>query len=151
MNFRIIVLFNLLATALVFSSCYVPPNLDDVKNEIMTYYENGSYDSEMNNSVQSAISELSGLEFNDSTTVVFDVDETVLSNYDVMKKDDFCYIKQDWDNWINEIRCKAVPHMLTLYQFLLDKKVKIVFLTGRKEYQQEATEINLRSEGFIKF
>ena len=136
---------------ILFSSCYAPPNLDNVKKDIISYYENGGYADEMNSVVESAKSELSGLEFNDSTTVVFDVDETVLSNYDILKKDDFCYIKKDWDNWIAEVNCKAVPHMLTLYKFLLDKKVKIVFLTGRKYYQQEDTEINLKAEGFLNY
>ncbi len=136
---------------LFFQSCYAPPNLVDVKKQIANYYEQGGFANEMNSVVQSAISELNGLDFNDSSTVVFDVDETVLSNFEVMKKDNFCYVKQDWDEWISEIRCPAIPHMLSLYKFLLDKKIKIVFITGRKASQQESTEINLRAEGFIDF
>ncbi len=136
---------------LLLSSCYAPPNLVDVKKQIINYYENGGYAEEMNSVVESAKSELSGIKYNDSTTVVFDVDETVLSNYKVMKKDDFCYNKQEWDEWISEIRCKAVPHMLSLYKFVLAKKAKIVFLTGRKDTQHEATAINLRAEGFLNY
>ncbi len=135
----------------LFPSCYAPPNLVEVKSEIINYHENGGYAEEMNSVVESAKSELSGIKFNDSTTVVFDVDETVLSNYEVMKKDNFCYNKQEWDEWISEIRCKAVPHMLSLYKFVLAKKAKIVFLTGRKDTQQEATAINLRAEGFLNY
>jgi len=136
---------------LLLSSCYGPPNLVSVKQEIINYYENGGYADEMNSVVESAKSELSGIKFNKNTTIVFDVDETVLSNFEVMKNDDFCYDKEEWDNWISEVRCKAVPHMLSLYKFVLAKKGKIVFLTGRRDTQQEATAINLRAEGFLNY
>ncbi len=136
---------------LLLSSCYGPPNLVSVKQEIINYYENGGYADEMSSVVESAKSELSGIKFNKNTTIVFDVDETVLSNFEVMKKDNFCYDKEEWDNWISEIRCKAVPHMLSLYKFVLAKKGKIVFLTGRRDTQQEATAINLRAEGFLNY
>ncbi len=152
MNFKLIHVSKIfLILFLIFQSCYAPPNLVDVKKEIINYYENGGFDSEMESVVERAESQLSGIDFNDSSTVVFDVDETALSNYEVMKKSDFCYDKEVWDNWIDDIKASSVPHMLSLYDFLLDKKVKIVFITGRKNYQQEATEINLRAEGFISF
>ncbi len=141
----------LIVLLLLLSSCYAPPNLEDVKKEIINYYENGGFAEEMSSVVESAKSELSGFKYNDSTTIVFDVDETVLSNFEVMKQGDFCYDKEEWDNWISEIRCKAVPHMLSLYKFLLAKKAKIVFLTGRRDTQQEATAINLRAEGFLNY
>ena len=130
---------------------HVPPNLSKVKSEIIDYYENGRFAEEMESVVDNAINEFEQLEFNDSSTVVFDVDETALSNYEVMKELDFGYVPVKWDEWIEEIRAPAVPHMKKLFDFLVEKNAKIIFITGRKDYQYEPTYINLKAEGFLDF
>lgn len=50
--------------------------------------------------------------------------------------------------WVESAKVPALPAVLRLYKHLIDKKVKIVFLTGSSGAYTKAREDNLKSVGY---
>lgn len=99
--------------------------------------------------------------------VVFDIDETSLSNWDVIHHDGFAYFSDGgcdlaskvacgWRAWFLSARSTALAPTLALFrgiQSLHGKngdKVAVFFVTGRRDDSpmRRATEVNLRKEGY---
>ena len=53
-----------------------------------------------------------------------------------------------FNEWVLKGEAPALPESLTLYQELLSLGIKVVFLTGRHEYQRNVTADNLKTAGF---
>ena len=80
--------------------------------------------------------------------IVLDIDETSLSNWVVMKHDDFGYITND-SNWCVSLRCgTAIVGTLRLFREAERDKVAVFFITGRPENQRADTEANLKAVGY---
>ncbi|KAG7017084.1 Acid phosphatase 1, partial [Cucurbita argyrosperma subsp. argyrosperma] len=54
----------------------------------------------------------------------------------------------EFDSWVQMGMAPAIQPSLELYKELLDLGFKVVLLTGRSEYQREATTQNLINAGF---
>jgi acid phosphatase len=81
--------------------------------------------------------------------MVLDIDETTLSSYCEMKREDFGYISPMFNGWVvSPAAAVAIPGTLRLYREARAAGVAIFFLTGRPEEQREATERNLRTAGY---
>jgi predicted secreted acid phosphatase len=142
----------LVLTIGIFSGCSSSlQNLSVSKKEVSIYYESGAYNKELKEIINSAISDLKGIDVHDSTAVVFDVDETSLSNYSLIKSLDFGYIPKLWDEWVLQARAPAIGPVKDLYDVLISRKIKIIFLTGRKPEEYDATYKNLVEAGYTKF
>jgi acid phosphatase len=82
---------------------------------------------------------------------VFDIDETLLTNLPYYQAHGFgseVFDETSFDNWVDLGEAPALPASLNLYNELKQLGFKIVLLTGRSEYQREATEKNLLYSGF---
>jgi predicted secreted acid phosphatase len=79
--------------------------------------------------------------------VVFDIDETVLSNWENMKRDDFGYISERWHAWVERAEGAVIVPVRETFRVARRAGVEVIFLTGRKERDRAATERNLRKEG----
>ncbi|MHB1687009.1 MAG: HAD family acid phosphatase [Ignavibacteriaceae bacterium] len=128
-----------------------PLNLEIAKEEVMSYYDSGKYDAELDNVVKHAESEFNGIQPGDSTVIVFDIDETILSSYDFEKELDFGYVMPLWNKFISEAREPAIKQTKSFYDFLVKRGFKIIFLTGRNNDQYKPTYKNLINDGFTKF
>jgi predicted secreted acid phosphatase len=53
--------------------------------------------------------------------------------------------------WNAELKAPAINQVKELYDFLLLKGAKIIFLTGRNFYEYEVTYQNLVKEGYVEF
>ncbi|HEY1275334.1 MAG TPA: HAD family acid phosphatase [Thermoleophilaceae bacterium] len=82
--------------------------------------------------------------------IVFDVDETVLSNYTAIDADNFTFGPQSQAEADNEIGTAIAPS-LELYRLARDRGIAVFFITGRRERVREHTESNLRREGFTDY
>ena len=67
-------------------------NLDTAKKLVENYYEGGQFDKECKEIFNNAIDQIEKLPLQDKSVVIFDVDETVLSNYNNTKEIGFGYI-----------------------------------------------------------
>ncbi len=142
----------ILTLSLILTSCSPTLiNLDTAKNKIAEYYESGQYEKELNEIVEKAKKEFSNIKVESSSAVVFDIDETALNNYKAVKQIGYGYEKKYWDEWLEKAEAPAIPQVKDLYDFLLQKKFKIVFVTGKKDYQYNATLKNLKSVGYTDF
>lgn len=126
-------------------------DLSKAKASVREYYETGKYDEDLQEIIDDAIKDFSSIAFDSASAAIFDVDETALSNYKHIKEVDFGYIPKLWDEWVDEVEAPAIPGVKKLYDFLLSKGVRIIFITGRKDYQYKATYENLIKEGYTIF
>lgn len=145
-------LFFLSIFLLLFTNCKEAiPNLSEAKSKVKDYYESGKFDGELLSIVNDVIEKLKTVKVNDSSAAVFDVDETVLSNFAYTKGIGFGYTRSTWREWLMKAKAKAILPVKKLYDYLVRRKVHIIFLTGRTAETREATFSNLLNEGYTVF
>ena len=126
-------------------------NLDEAKKLVQNYYESGDFDNESAKIIDEAIHNINDVKLTNKSVVVFDIDETSLSNYDVTKEIGFGFIPRLWDEWQLKGIAEALPQTKRFYDYLVVKNIHIVFLTGRVKEVWSATRRNLIEKGFVKF
>ena len=128
-----------------------PVNLSVAKEEVKQYYESGKFDKELNEVIEAAKVKFDKVEFKENSAVIFDVDETVLDNYRLAEQMGFGYVYEINKKWNAEMKAPAIEQVKELYDFLLSKGAKIIFLTGRNFPEYEVTYQNLKNEGYTVF
>lgn len=137
---------------LILSSC-APEiiNLRTAKDIVKVYYESGNYDEEMSEIIEKAKEKFSKIEIKNNSAVIFDVDDTALSNYEISKRLDYGYDFKIIQEWVLSEKLPAIKQTKELYDFLKSKNVKLIFLTGRNFEEYDATYKNLISQGYTGF
>ncbi len=141
----------LLSTLFIYSCAQTIPNLSSVKEEIISYYESGGYSKETEDVIDNAINKFKSIKAGDSAAVVFDIDDTALSYYELDKKNSFGYVPKLWDKWVDDKTVPAIPQVKKFYDFLIARGFRIIFLSGRKDYNYAGTIRNLDSAGYTNF
>lgn len=157
--FKIIILYQnfipaLFLTLTLLSACEEdnrPVNLTIARNEVKQYYESGKFDEELDAVIKEAKTKFDQIEIKNNSVVIFDVDETALNNYELAEKMGFGYEHEMNKKWNAEMKTPAIPQVKELYDFLLSKGTKIIFLTGRNFPEYEVTYQNLVKEGYTVF
>ncbi|MFO7526613.1 MAG: HAD family acid phosphatase [Ignavibacteriaceae bacterium] len=126
-------------------------NLTTAKDIVKHYYEDGQFDKELDKIVADAKKQFDKIEVKPNSAVIFDVDDTVLLNYEGSKKMGYGYVKNMVDEWVSTAQVPAILQVKDLYDYLLQRNVKIIFLTGRFHDEYEYTFQNLINEGFTTF
>ena len=91
-----------------------------------------------------------GRRHGNAPAIVFDVDETALSNYTAIDADNFTYGTQSRAEAVNEIGTAIAPS-LELYKLAQKKGIATFFITGRGEDVRDHTASNLQREGFTNY
>ncbi len=139
---------------LFFSSCSdekKPVNLSVAREEVKQYYKSGKFDEELDVVIEEAKNKFSNVEIKSNSVVIFDVDETALNNFELAEKMGFGYVYELNKKWNAEMKTPAIPQVKELYDYLLTKGVKIIFLTGRNFPEYEVTYENLKQAGYTQF
>jgi hypothetical protein len=131
-------------------------NFDVLKKQLRQYHECtctcGCYAKDLDHQADRAIAILRARAAhrrpNEKLALVLDIDETSLSNYEEMAKADFAYDSAVFHSWIKEAKATAIPGTLRLFQEAQRLNVSVFFITGRAESEREATERNLREQGY---
>lgn len=126
-------------------------NLTTAREQVKQYYESGEYDNELKEVIEEAKQKFEKSEFNNNTVVIFDVDETALNNYELAKRMGFGYVYEMNKKWNAELKAPAIPQVKELYDYLLSKGSKIIFLTGRNFFEYQVTFENLKLAGYTVF
>jgi hypothetical protein len=141
-------------------SIYAPaeriPNLDALKTQLKQYHECtckcGCYAKDQDHQADRAIAFLRNRAAhrrpNEKLALVLDIDETSLSNYEEMFKADFAYDSAVFNAWVNSAKAPAIPGTLRLYKEAQKLNVSVFFITGRADSERDATERNLREQGY---
>lgn len=126
-------------------------NLDFAKEKVIAYHESGRYDTDLNNIINSAREKFKDIFVTENDVVIFDVDETALSNYAFLKEIGFGYQSDIWNDWINQQESAAIIPVRDFYFELLSKGIHVVFVSGRTNSQYASTYKNLKSAGYYNF
>lgn len=126
-------------------------NLSTSKKEVDEYYRNGYYGLELYDLIEKSINDISSQNVTSNSAVVFDVDETVLSNYEYIAGNDFGWHQETWKHWLLKSKAEAIPQVKKLYEFLVESNISVIFLTARPELAYQATYKNLEKVGYTIF
>ncbi len=81
--------------------------------------------------------------------MVLDIDETSLSNYCEMRREDYGFISSLYNVWeVSAAADIAYPGTLRLFQKARSAGIEVFFITGRSDEQRVATARNLEAAGY---
>jgi predicted secreted acid phosphatase len=140
-----------------------PANVGDAGIAARAYHDSGAYDRDLaivaNQAdrwiaVRAATAQRPAL--------VLDIDETALSNWEIIKLDDFgrpiagpCNPGSGapcgWAAWDQLARDPAIKPTLQVFRMARSANVAVFFITGRPESQRAATERNLSKTGYAGY
>jgi predicted secreted acid phosphatase len=132
-----------------------PANLGKHKEALIRYHASGDYERGL-----AAVAEKAGRWIEkraarrvegERLAVVFDVDETVLSNWANMTANDFGYISDRWHAWVASAQAASIAPVKTTYETARRAGVAVIFLTGRRERDRDGTTRNLQKEGMGEY
>jgi len=121
-------------------------NLATIESQIEAYHDSGRWAVE-----QAAVAEMARVALDERVpgvarpAIVFDIDDTVLSNYTVRKDATFGFVQARWTKWAETDPAPAIEGSLALYRHALARGVAVFFITGRPEPLRAATERQLRA------
>lgn len=151
----------LLGLAVMFAAGAVtavePTNLSTVKQQIQHYVATGEYGKEVARVAAEANQYLTrripkgiprSAKHSQKLAVVFDIDETTLSNARHIQANDYGYLPKVWDAWVAEGQATAIFPVQAVYNTAVNAKVDVFFITGRSPEGAAATERNLRQVGY---
>lgn len=137
-----------------------PPNLGDLKAQVLAYKNSGGYERDLAAvaGTAKAYIEAHAAEVS-KPALVLDIDETSLSNWPEIIANDFGYIPSGScarlpkgpcgaRAWELMAKAKAIGPTLDLFNAAHAKGVSIFFITGRDEGERAATIRNLHAAGF---
>lgn len=129
-----------------------PYNLTTAKAAVVEYYDSGGYERDVAEVAAEATAWLEERAAKaapgERLAVVFDIDETVLSNYSHMLSQDFGYVYEVWNRWVDRAEATAITPMRGVMQRARELGYTVFFITGRVEPREHAgTAANLLAEG----
>ncbi len=130
-----------------------PLNLNTAKYEVYRYVNSGTYARDLNDAAQRANRYVARrlnkpAKPGEKRAIVFDIDETTLSNLPHMMQQDFGYIPAVWQRWVASGQAKAIAPVQVAYDMAVRANIAIFFITARKESDRPGTERNLRQVGY---
>jgi acid phosphatase class B len=140
-----------------------PANIGDLKTEARGYYESGAYLTDLQQAAWPAILWIDERAPQvERPAVVFDIDETSLSNYEALAANDFgrigtgpCDRLPDGPcgllAWDLMAQATVIPPTMDVFNTARDRGATIFFITGRDEAQRAATERNLADVGYTGY
>ncbi|QJP12782.1 acid phosphatase [Starkeya sp. ORNL1] len=136
-----------------------PANVGEAKIAATAYRASGKYDRDLSR-VSAAAGAWIALRAPQVSrpAVVFDIDDTLLTNWEVIKADDFgrvfggpCSLLPEgpcgWVAWDLRGKTPAIPQTVAVYRKARALGAAVFFISGRDETQRTATERNLRLVG----
>jgi HAD superfamily, subfamily IIIB (Acid phosphatase) len=136
-----------------------PLNIDNVKRELLDYHDL-FYDVDVAKVFEAARNFIENYSGDAKLpAIVFDIDETSLTNWPNLVADNFGYIAGGpcdalpagpcgFNKWIAMANAEALRPALKLFKAAKAKRIAVIFITGRRDQQRDATLINLDHAGF---
>jgi predicted secreted acid phosphatase len=140
-----------------------PANIGDLKFTAIDYYNSGAYLTDLQIAAAPAIAWIDEQARRvDRPAVVFDIDETALSNWEALKANDFGRVFNGGCNtlpqgpcgliaWDQRAQSTVIQPTMDVFATSRDRGAAIFFITGRDETQRAATERNLRDVGYTGY
>lgn len=153
------IIFGILpCTGLAVAFHNVPENLSIHKGRLIEYHDSGQYYGDISSVTQRAlyylkfrINQNKRLKQPKKLAVVFDIDETALTNYDDMRHLNFGGTEDNKEILEADAHDPAIPYSRTLYTFAKSHGVSVFFITGRRERLRKPTITNLTQDGYTQW
>lgn len=121
-----------------------PANIYPLKQEIRAYVDSGQYGRDLAALAATARGwieqRVARRAPGERLAVVFDLDETLLSNWPLISVQDFGYVPATWEAWVQEGKAPAIEPVREVYRAVRAAGVDVIFLTGRRERDRAGTE-----------
>ena len=130
-----------------------PRNLSQAKDEVYLYINSGKYGRDLTKVAVKAGKYVAKraakpLKEGEKRAIVFDIDETTLTNLSHITAHDFGYVPTVWKNWVASGQARAIIPVQLVYDVAVRNNVEVFFITARGESERAATERNLRQVGY---
>lgn len=145
-------------TPLPTSGLREPENHAIVVDRLMRYHDSGEYEREIREVVNSARDYLEQrypgrVPKEAKLAAVFDIDETSLSNWDIMAYCGFCSYPAQLQLYkdrpdLSMEHDPAIAPVLELFNFAREKGIAMFFVTGRRKSQHDMTVASLEKAGY---
>jgi 5'-nucleotidase (lipoprotein e(P4) family) len=124
-----------------------PLNLTAAKEAVLSYVDSGEYQRQIAVVAAEARAHLerrtAARKPGEELAVVFDLDETLLSNLPHMRAMDFGYVPELWNTWVAKADAEPIAPVVAVYRAARKAGVDVFFITGRRESDRSGTEKNL--------
>jgi predicted secreted acid phosphatase len=145
----------LASTLLVLAGCASPPaeppNVGRLKAEIRAYVDSGRYQRDIAAVAAKAdtwlVKRAAQRKPDERLAVVFDLDETLLSNWPMIQAEDLGGSDATWTVWLNRSEAPPIEAVREVYRTARRLGFEVFYLTGRHEQQRGITERNLQFAG----
>lgn len=145
----------LLAAAVFLAGCSTPENLTFLKEKETAYHNSGRYAADFAAVAERARADLKEAarraKPGEKLAIVFDIDETCLSNWPYLQKTDYSTSVYLFEKWAQHAECPVLPPTHVLYEEAKKLGVTVFFITGRREVLRPATERNLARGGYAPY
>ena len=134
-----------------------PVNLSLRKQEMADYVSSGEYMTDISTVAVSAKEYVAKRILQGPTkpglklAIVFDIDETLLSNVSHIMANDYGYVPKVWDHWVDEGTAPAILPVKAVYDTAVQARIDIFLITGRKDSDSSGTEKNLQQVGYVSW
>jgi len=109
------------------------PNLDEVKDQLKIWYNSGKYFKDITTALEPAKDYVDYVIGVENACVIFDIDETMVSEYSLMLANDFGWTKQVIEE--AQLITDFPPLLPTLdfYNYCLSIGIKVIILSSRRQ------------------
>lgn len=133
-----------------------PRNLDIAKQEITRYVDSGDYTRELTAVAEQAEQYLAQRLSEPSKpgqkiAIVFDIDETLLSNLPHMRPLGFGYVPPLWHDWVAAGTAPVIEPFAKIYRIAQARDATLFLISDRREKDRPGTEKNLRLHSLANF
>jgi predicted secreted acid phosphatase len=127
------------------------PNLTHVKWRMIDWHDSGDYLRDFQSAAARAdriLDHFLRREISQNYAVVFDIDETLLSNWDYLRGNDFGITLPTFNAWAETSRDPALDPMARVFAKARAYHLPIMLISGRRESLRDATVKNLTDAGY---
>lgn len=131
------------------------PNLSFIKKQLIQYYESGEYEQDIQAVTDKAehylaqrVAQNNSAKQPEKLAIVFDIDETMLSSFTLMKRLSFGLVNDDILRDQPDETDRPIRPVLALYHRALHDHVAVFIVTGRHVFLKDKTIQHLKAAGF---
>lgn len=121
------------------------------KEQIKNYYTCGNYDKELEKIVENAKHYFEKIPVHDYSVIIFDIHDTSIYDYQTMDIFKFVWACQWLRDYTAARKAPPIKPVLALYNFLLEKGFKVIFITAREDTRQGETLAAIDHAGYKNF
>lgn len=127
------------------------PNLDIVKDELKNWYNSGQYFKDITLAIEPAYTYIGYVIGIDKAAVIFDIDETMVSEYDFMLANDFAWTGPIIDAAQTITTFSSLLPTLDFFNYCSQKNIETIILTSRRKKHEDTVLALLSNAKYVNY